>query len=314
MPAQRRQRYLVAALFVVTALLVNLPIRAPTDRVNFRAELFTAVGEAFADRHQLAPAEGYLREALTHDPQHARAACRLANVLARAGSIEEAEQLLRDALDWDNRSAETREVLGELLRHQGRWEEAAATFGEALAIDPTSPKAHAGLGDVLAETDRIEEAIKHYRKAVNFTSESGPILLRLAEALVRQQAYKEAIECYRQALWIIEPDPATLNAIAWLLATCPVVELRNCEQAIDLAEHLCRLTEYGQPVALDTLAAAYAECGRLDEAVVWVRRAIETALAAGDQAAVDSFRHRLQTYEKRLQAQNRREPAAPPAP
>ncbi len=303
---QQTSRAAVVA-FLAAAVLVNLPIRVPTDTVNFRAELLTAVGHTYAQRGELGRAEDYLRHALRLDPLNAQAVCRLATVLGQRGAFGEAERLLHTVIDVDQGPAEIHEVLAALMHHQDRLPEAEAAYRDALVVDPTSPKAHAGLAEVLAETGNVEEAVYHYREACRFTSESGEILIHLANLLIQLGDYAEAIEYYRQALWKIEPDPATLNSIAWLLATCPVVELRDCDRAIELAEHLCYLTEYRQPVALDTLAAAYAECGRLSEAVAWVQRAIEIAQSQGDHAAAASFRQRQHIYEERLRIRHERE-------
>ena len=303
-PKRRRVAYAAATAFVVTAVVVNLPVAAPTDHVDFEAELRLCVGDAYARQGRLDIAEQYLRDALLIAPNSANAHNKLAHVLARRGEFAEAEHLLDRALALDADSSEARRLLGDLLRRRGQTEEAATLFNEALALDPFSPEAHAGLADLLTETavaphavGRLDEAIVHYREAVRLADEPGWILIRLADALVKQGAYKEAIERYRQALWQIEPDAATLNRIAWLLATCPQVELRDCKQAIEIAEHLCKITEYEHAVALDTLAAAYAECGRTEDAIRWVERAIHLATAAGDTEAAESFRTRLEIYK-----------------
>jgi len=313
--SEERNGRLVSGLLIVlvaaATLLVNQPIRVPTDGVNFRTELLTAVGQAYAQQGNLNRAEDHLRRANEADPSDPAAACRLAVVLGRQGDLEEAEQILSSGPHMRSATAELHETLGALLQHLERVAEAEESYRTALSIDPTSPQAHAGLAGVLAEAGNIDGAIVHYRAAIRFTSESGEMLIRLADLLAKKGTYEEAIECYRLALRKIEPEPATLNAIAWLLATCPVVELRDCQQAISLAEHLCEITQYKQPVALDTLAAAYAECDRIEEALQWVRRAIDIAESLGDHAAVASFRQRSHLYQQRL---NARPIPTPPVP
>ncbi len=315
--AQRRAKLrLVHAVvaFALAAILVNWPIRAPADGVNFRAEMSMCLGHAYGVRGEPSKAEEYLRQALRLDPEYSAAAAKLAGLLLESGRVDEAEQLLREARTWERQSVEARQRLGELLHRRAHTPEAISVFEEALTIDPTSPDVHGALADAFAESDRIDEAIDHYREAIGLADEPGPLLIRLGDALVQRGDYEKAIERYRQGLWLIKPEPAALNRIAWLLATCPVVELRDCERAIEIAEHVCRLTDYRNPVSMDTLAAAYAECGRWAEAVTWVRRAIDTALAGNDRAEADSFRPRLKTYEEYLSrpAQNRTESPPPP--
>ncbi len=169
-----------------------------------------------------------------------------------------------------------------------------------LTLDATSPEAHAGLADLLLARDRAADSIEHYRSALRFAVLPGPIELRLGDALVRTGAYEEAIERYRRALWRVDVDSETLNRVAWLLATCPRTELRDCEQAIRIAEQVCRMTDHRNATSLDTLAAAYAECGRRSEAVTWVKAAIGLSANPDDSAAVEAFRMRLRLYEERL--------------
>jgi len=66
-----------------------------------------------------------------------------------------------------------------------------------------------------------------------------------------------------------------------------------------LSERACELTKDADPECLDTLAAAYAEVGRFDDAARSARRAIELATANRAAAGVDAFRRRLAAYESR---------------
>lgn len=76
----------------------------------------------------------------------------------------------------------------------------------------------------------------------------------------------------------INPDnPAALNRLAWLHATCPLEELRDGAAAVRDARRACELTGYQMPSYLDTLAAAFAELGRFDDAVYWQEQAIQLA-------------------------------------
>jgi hypothetical protein len=90
-----------------------------------------------------------------------------------------------------------------------------------------------------------------------------------------------------------------LRSLAWLLATSPDPKVRNGAQAIIVAERANQLTGYEDGMALDTLAAAYAEAGRFDNAVATESRAIELARAAGKNDLADRFATRLALYRQR---------------
>jgi|SRR5438876_6290558 len=77
-----------------------------------------------------------------------------------------------------------------------------------------------------------------------------------------------------------------LLARAWFLATCPNPSFRNGSQALQDAKIACKLTNWTDEDALDSLAAAYAETGDFDSAV----RYAEHALAVKDISPVDSKR------------------------
>ncbi len=49
-----------------------------------------------------------------------------------------------------------------------------------------------------------------------------------------------------------------LYNLSWINTTCENENFRNSIEAVGLAEKLCDLTSYSQPLALDALAAAYA--------------------------------------------------------
>lgn len=115
------------------------------------------------------------------------------------------------------------------------------------------------------------------------------------------------IERFRQA---VERDPnssVALNNLACLLATAPDPALRNGPEAVKLAERACGLTQYQNTSAVSTLAAAYAEAGRFEEAVTTAERACamasekgEQELLAGNQQMLDYFK-RKQAYHQASQ-------------
>lgn len=106
----------------------------------------------------------------------------------------------------------------------------------------------------------------------------------------------------------LEADPdfaAALNHFAWLRATDTEPKLRNGAEAVSMSERACEVAVVpGNPRifaanCLDTLAAAYAEAGRFDDAVKAAGRAVEMAGKLGNRSAVRSFTARLRLFEKK---------------
>ena len=104
--------------------------------------------------------------------------------------------------------------------------------------------------------------------------------------------YRQALADHQAALELDPDDAATLNHLAWLRAVCPDDAVRDGAEAIRLATRACELTEYTTAGYVDTLAAAYAESGRFDDAVRWQEKARN--LVSEDHKA--DYESRLELY------------------
>lgn len=92
--------------------------------------------------------------------------------------------------------------------------------------------------------------------------------------------------------------PEAVNNVAWTLATAGDARYRDGAQAVAYAETVCEPPRDKEPTWLDTLAAAYAEAGRYEDAVQTARRAIELAEAGGRPSLASDIRSRLELYEQ----------------
>jgi tetratricopeptide (TPR) repeat protein len=101
----------------------------------------------------------------------------------------------------------------------------------------------------------------------------------LGDTLLREGKFREAIAHYETALEIEPHFMSTLNNFAWALSTCPDASLRNGARAIELAEKADQLAAGKNPIFLRTLAAAYAENDRFNDAIETAQRTLQLALA-----------------------------------
>ena len=102
---------------------------------------------------------------------------------------------------------------------------------------------------------------------------------------------------YQSALEIMPDAVMALNNLAWILATSPDARLRNGAQAVHYAERACELTHQSVPSFLGTLAAAYAEAGRFDDAVATAEKARDGALAMGQKEVAANNGRLLELYK-----------------
>ena len=66
---------------------------------------------------------------------------------------------------------------------------------------------------------------------------------------------------------------------------------------LNAPERACELTDYKQTIFVGTLAAAYAEAGRFDEAIATTEKACALA-AAGEQGLLKKNQELLELYRK----------------
>jgi hypothetical protein len=77
-------------------------------------------------------------------------------------------------------------------------------------------------------------------------------------------------------------SPEAVNNLAWELATSSDANIRDGTLAVKLAERVCRQTDYRETIMIGTLAAAYAEAGRFDEAISTGQKACALASELGE--------------------------------
>jgi len=90
---------------------------------------------------------------------------------------------------------------------------------------------------------------------------------------------------------------SALNILAWLLATASDDSVRDGKRAVQLAERANTLAGNNDPTILHTLAAAYAEAGRFDEALQTARQAMKLASRADNNAVYNAIHDELPLYE-----------------
>ena len=187
--------------------------------------------------------------------------------------------------------------LGNLLTGRGDVSEAITRYEQAVRLKPDFAEAYSNLAHALVQLGKLSEAITRYEQALRLKPDDGRMHCNLGNALVRQGRVPEAIAQYREALRLSPDWPPALGKLAWILATDPNASLRNGTEAVQNAQRLCEVTSYEQAGALDVLAAAYAEAGRLGDAVQVAQKAVELADAAGQTELAALIQERLKLYQ-----------------
>jgi Flp pilus assembly protein TadD len=152
----------------------------------------------------------------------------------------------------------------------------------------------------LADRGEVREGLKHIQKAIELKPDHAEALYDAGQVEEALGNATLAIEHYRRAMDVRIGWPEPANNLAMILATHPDEEIRDGEEAVRCAKIACEISadEHPDPIFLDTLAAAYAEADRFDEAVETSSLAINLFEArGGGKRILDGMRARLELYK-----------------
>jgi Flp pilus assembly protein TadD len=183
------------------------------------------------------------------------------------GFWRDSATLFQHALDVAPNNPTAQLNLGAALVTKQQFAEAEGHFEEALRLKPGYASAEGNLGFVLAIQGKTEQAVQHYRTALKLAPGAAKFHYLLASALLAEGKTEEAIDEFKKELEINPDHPLALNDLAWIKATSPSDRTRNGLEAVRMAERACEVSRYTQPQFIGTLAAAYAEAGRFEEAI-----------------------------------------------
>ena len=244
------------------------------------------LGIILAARGQFAPAIAEARRATETDPDNAEAFHSLSLWLATSGHPDDAVAAARDGLAVAPGEPALHDTLAVLLGQKDDLTGAAAHFNYALKIEPDYAPAHLHFGRLLVEKAVFEQGRTHLQEALRLNPADSEAHYYLARALLGLGDSAGALAQLQESLRLSPDSSETLGELAWLLATHPDASLRNGPEAVRIAEHACSLVNRKSPELLGTLAAAYAEAGRLPNATKTAQEALALAQSSGDQDGV----------------------------
>lgn len=284
------------------------------------------LGSWLLEQNRVDEAIGHLNAALQVKPDYTEAHYNLGDAWLRKGMIDEAILHYQCAIKSNPTSYLAHNNLGLVYFQTGRIEEAIYHYLASLKVNPNYAEAHNNLGNAYFKKERLAEAKKEYLAALEakpgyaeahhnlgiLLSNEGQYaeaITQFQNALISRPSYAEArsalgntylqtgqiagaIAQYREAYRLNASLLETGNNLAWLLATTSDPSLRNGGEAMELAQQISRLRGNSDPVALGTLAAAYAEDQRFPEAIETARRGAEIARSAGNASLAEA----LETY------------------
>jgi len=261
------------------------------------AELQNLLAETLTIRGEKEEALAHYREAARLKPGNALYQNDLGAALVGAGERVEALPHYQQAASLEPANARYQNNFATALARAGETDAAIQHYRAAIQDDPKFAEAYSNLGALLAARYQLNDAVLQYSEALRLSPTNAAIRFNVGLVLVKLGRADEAVAQFTEAARL-RPDWAEpLNAAAWTLATSDNDRARNGAEAVRLAEKAADLTSRQQPAMLNTLAAAYAEAGRFDEATVTANQALELAQQAGHTNLIGKIQAAIALYK-----------------
>lgn len=167
----------------------------------------------------------------------------------------------------------------------------------ALRLDPNCEEAESGFAYYYKRKGDRPRAIKHFQRALEISPEMD-LHADLATLLAQEGRWDEALATVREGLARLPGYLDLKRKLAFMLATCPIDRLRDGKEAVRLAEEVASVGEE-IPQTYDTLAVAYAEVGRFEEAVRADEKGLELAKKMLMPDAIEQITARLRLFRER---------------
>ena len=180
---------------------------------------------------------------------------------------------------------------------EGKTEEAIAHARIAAEIRPANAGVY-GEVPVGLEGKALDEAILFWSARVENEPNNIGARNTFGVLLVQKHQTRAAVEQWEAALVLNPNDGNAQSNLAWVFATAPDASLRNGTRAVELAERALKLAGGINPILYRTLAAAYAESGRFDDAIATAERGREFAEREGNRELADEFVAVLDRYRQ----------------
>ncbi len=158
-------------------------------------------------------------------------------------------------------------VAGQLAKN-GQYKKAIQSVDQAMLVLGTeSDPAKTGSDYIFDRVDYFAALGNHKPAQAINAYESAWEAANRGQYKLAKAAYHKAVKLDPHWLW-------SQNNLAWLLATCPDPSVRDGKEAVRIARKCCKLSKWHNSCFINTLAAAYAEAGHFEQAVLCAERCL----------------------------------------
>lgn len=231
-----------------------------SDKSRWRAYHNRGVSLAMLGKHKEALLD--FNHAIELNPKYANAYFNRAEVMYELSDFEAAVRDYTRAIKIEPNDAAIYNSRGHTYYRLGQFREAAQDYTVAIRLEPTNAAALVNRGDLYAELGYYERAVSDLQEAVRCEPNYG-------------RAYLSS---------------------AWLMATCPDVQFRSINGAVNAMAKAEKLLDHNDHRYLDTLAAVQANSNNFAEA----RKTSAKAAEIAPETLVEAYNNRLAMYDRKL--------------
>jgi tetratricopeptide (TPR) repeat protein len=178
---------------------------------------------------------------------------------------------------------------------KGDPDQTLADLDESLRLQPGEPSALMGRVWARQKKGNLAGALEDAETALKSAPDDVSIFPVLAHLHYRCRNWTRMRTTLQMWAARAPADPRPHGNLADVYATCPDATVRDGKQAVECARRACELSQWTNPNALDSLAAACAEAGDFGGAIHWEKRALENDSFASRHGT--AARNKLRLYE-----------------
>ncbi len=185
--------------------------------------------------------------------------------------------------------------LASVYRAKGEFDKSIRSWDEYMRLNPTNHVAYKNRASAYNATGRYDEAIKDWNEGLRLNPNDSTALAMRGIAYFKTSQFDKADRDAIEAVRLSPTNGAALNSLAWFRATCPVASFRNGKEAVETATKACEFAKWTRWEWVDTLAAALAETGNFEQAVIYEKQAM--GMSGVEEKDRKNMQHSLALYE-----------------
>jgi tetratricopeptide (TPR) repeat protein len=243
------------------------------------------------------------------NPKHGVGHYRLGMLLASQGKTKSAIASLETALRLMPGEGEAYSMLIRLLTQAKRYDEAIEWANRHLEKEPAHRETLLALGEAILKAGRADAMLKRFEPMLAEPDPDGRMHALVGDGLMALGREREAVSVFRNGLQESAESPILAMSLARVLSMGDETELRDGAEAESLAKYAAEASGNRSAEVLAVLAAAHAEAGHFEQAVLQAKKAQGLAIENRDEKLAGEIARQLSRYQS---GQTYLKPAAQP--